>query len=86
MTIKESVTFWPLLKQSNGFIPQETLELALKCVQHRIKFLGFNYKQVKKTKYLSLLQVVFTHGYNGPIMKAKKETENNIQSALLKDD
>ena len=48
--------------------------------------MGFNYKVSKKTKCLSLLQLVFTHGVKSPIVKAKNETEDNMQTAILRDD
>ena len=82
---KEAKTWQPRLKQSNGLIPEETLDLALKWFQTRFKLQGFNYKVSKQTNRLTLLQVVFTDGIKGPIIKAKNETEENIQTVLLQD-
>ena len=86
ITFKEAFTWWLRPKQGNGLIPAETLDLALKWFETRFKLMGFNYKINKKTNFITLFQVVFTHGVKGPIMKAKNETEDNIQTAFLKDD
>ena len=82
---KEANTWWPLprLEQKNRAIPEETIELALKWFHTRFKLQGFNYKISKKTKCLTLLQLVYTHGVKSAIMKAKNETEDNIQTTLL---
>lgn len=84
-TWKEAYTWWPRPKQDNDLIPNETLELALKWFKTRFKFSGFNYKVSKKTNHLTLLQLLFTHGVKGPVMKTKNETEDNVESAFLKD-
>jgi hypothetical protein len=77
LTNKEAFSFWPRPKQGD-VIPEETLALALKWFQTRFKLQGFNFKISKKTKNLTLLQLIFTHGVKSPIMKSMNETEDNI--------
>ena len=84
LTSSEAETFWPRLKKGT-VIPEDTIDLALKWFQTRFKLQGFNYKVSKQTNRLTLLQVVFTDGIKGPIIKAKNETEENIQTVLLQD-
>ena len=84
-TMQEAFTWWPLQKEDNGAIPEETFDLALKWFQTRFKLQGFNFKVSKKTKCLTLLQIIFTHGVKSQIFKAKDETEDNMQNVLLKD-
>ena len=83
LTAKEGWTWWPRPKQSNGLIPEETLDLALKWFQTRFKLQGFNFKVSKKSNKLTLLQLIFTHGVKGPILKTKNEIKENIQTILL---
>ena len=85
LTMKAAWTFWPKPIQENGEIPEETLQLALKWFQTRFTLNGFKYKVSKKTNYLTLLQLLFTDGVKGAIMKSTNETEDNMQTALMKD-
>ena len=54
-TQKKAWTFWPLPKQGNGLMAEETLDLALKWFQTRFKLQGINFKVSKKTNKLTLL-------------------------------
>ena len=49
LNFKDACTLWPSPKQSNGLIPVETLDLALKWFQTGFKLQGFNYKVSNKT-------------------------------------
>ena len=58
--------------------------MILKFIEEKIKVSSFHFKLSKKTKKLSALKIQYTHGIQTPVMKAKDETEDDMQIVTLK--
>ena len=58
--------------------------MLLKFNEEKIKVNSINYKLSKKTNKLSAFKLNYNHGVETPLMKAKDETEENMQTVTLK--
>ena len=57
--------------------------MALKVFEEKIKVTSFHYKLSKITKKVSAFKIQYTHGIQTPLMKAKDETEDDMQTVTL---
>ena len=52
-------------------------------MEEKIKVMSFHFKLSKKTKKLSAFKIQYSHGIQTPVMKAKDETEDDMQNVTL---
>ena len=57
--------------------------MLLKFNEEKIKVNSINYKLSKKTNKLSAFKLNYNHGVETPLMKAKGETEEDMQTVTL---
>ena len=57
--------------------------MLLKFNEEKIKVNSINYKLSKKTNKLSAFKLNYNHGVETPLMKAKDETEEDMQTVTL---
>ena len=75
-------SFWPMLwsdVKSREFV----VSLILKFTTNNVKVNAIHYKLSKKTKKLSAFQIQYSHGILTTLMKAKNETEDDMQIVTL---
>ena len=83
---KDTQSVWPPFDGEGGAKHAEiTLKLILKYVEFNCKLQGFRYKVHQETYKLSAFQMLYTHGIEGPVFKAKNETEEGMTTILLED-
>jgi hypothetical protein len=78
----ECWNFWPALIKDNK-TKELAMDVAIKNIEDKIKINVINYKLSKKTKKLSAFQLIFSHGVTGTLMKAKEETEDEMQNFII---
>ena len=79
----KSAAFWPSLFTDEKATKQTT-ELILKVVEEKIKVCSIHFKLSKKTEKLSAFQIQYSHGVQTTMMKAKDETDDDMQIVTLK--
>ncbi len=57
--------------------------MLLKFFEENVKVTAIHYKLSLKTKKLSAFKISFTHGIQSALMKAKNETEEDMQTVTL---
>ena len=57
--------------------------MVLKFIEIKIKVSSFHFKISKKTKRLSAFKIHYTNGIQTTLIKAKDETEDDMQSVTL---
>lgn len=55
----------------------------MKFVEQTIKVNSIHYKLSPKTKKLSAFKIQYTHGIQTPLIKAKDETDNDMQTVMF---
>lgn len=58
--------------------------MFLKSIEEKIKVSSIQFKLCKNTKRLSAFKIQYTSGQQSTLMKAKEETDDDVQTVALK--